>query len=114
MASCTCVPPPCGPGWVGAPVGPNASVDRPRPSRAIGGEQRLGCDTGWKGLPEGGVRGRTLRLGKDDPGFITKIRGATELDERGGNWTQPLLRIPLAELLRTACKGTPHCGATQV
>ena len=64
MASCTCVPPPCGPGWVGAPVGPNASVDRPRPSRAIGGEQRLGCDTGWKGLPEGGVRGRTLRLGR--------------------------------------------------
>ena len=39
-------------------------VDRPRPNRATGGERRFECGADRKGLPEGGVRGRTQRLGK--------------------------------------------------
>ena len=30
-----------------------------------GGDERLECDAGWKSLPKGGVRGRTLLSGPD-------------------------------------------------
>jgi len=60
-------------------VGPNASVDRPRPSRTTRGAEPPECGEGRMVLPEGGARGRTQRLGR------------TRLHFSGGLWGVRLL-----------------------
>jgi hypothetical protein len=51
-------------------IGPNASIDRHGPSRAIKGGQAAGDDVGPMDHVQGCVRGRMLRLGMD--GFLLK------------------------------------------
>jgi hypothetical protein len=68
---------PLGASAYGAPMVPNASVDRPRPDHAPRGEERLASGTGSIEQPEGGVRGRTQRLGKDGADFLPETRDTT-------------------------------------
>ena len=69
---------------------PNASVDRPRPSHAISGEEQLEGAASWKGLPEGGVRGRTHRLGLYGTAIISETCGPTDFGE--GNCADLMMR----------------------
>jgi hypothetical protein len=65
----------------GAPLEPNASIDRHSPGDAIDGGQAVGDDVGSMDYLQGCVRGRMLRLGQMTLMFFAATRGA--IDSKG-------------------------------